>query len=686
LYQIFKNADEKYNSELFDLKKDQISKNLLIDKKVIKSIVEQLYYPECPYEFSVLSVEILGSAYEQFLGKQIKIGKYNKATIEEKPEVRKAGGVYYTPQYIVDYIVENTVGKLIQDKSVDFVSKIKVLDPACGSGSFLIGAYQYLLEWHKNYYGANTKASKGSKNSPVTPEGNLTTAEKKRILLNNIYGVDIDVNAVEVTKLSLLLKCLEGETEASIKNQLSLFNERVLLTLDDNIKSGNSLIDFDFYDSQIDFGHERKIKPFNWQKAFPQVFNSSNGFDVIIGNPPWVDIKGHMPELVKYYFEKYTTCSNRINLYAIFVEKSLKLMNDTAKFGFIIPNSILYQSSYRELRKWILKDFKIESIIRLPDNTFHDVKAETLILTIGKSSSDIKIVIYDRQQKIDKISHTDSTNLYDLDKLDWQSQPSYNFDIFNDESRKILLNKIEKTGISLETICDFTLGITPYDKYKGHTPKQIEGRVFHSTIQKDANYKPLLAGADVKKYFVQWGGSEYISYGNWLAAPRDPKFFIQPRILIRQIISGDPFGIYAAYTEDELYNTQSIFNLVLKDEMSISLKYLLGLINSSLLNFYHRNRFLDISKILFQKILIQNCKKFPIVVDETKKQEQLKIISLVEQLSELIKEKQKTILLSRHELLQGKIDYCENTINKIVYDLYELTSDEIKIIERKVGE
>lgn len=152
-------------------------------------------------------------------------------------------------------------------------------------------------------------------------------------------------------------------------------------------------------------------------------------------------------------------------------------------------------------------------------------------------------------------------------------------------------------------------------------------------------------------------------------------FLFDLRILIRQIISGDPPGIYAAYTEDELYNTQSIFNLVLKDEMCISLKYFLRLINSSATELYHRNRFLDISKILFQKILIQNCKKFPIVVDETKKQEQLKIISLVEQLSELIKEKQKTILLSRHELLQGKIDYCENTINKIVYDLYELTSD-----------
>jgi type I restriction-modification system DNA methylase subunit/REP element-mobilizing transposase RayT len=275
LFELYKKADEKYNSGLFDFKKDQISKNLLIDNKVIKSIITELYYPECPYEFSVLAVEILGSAYEQFLGKVIRITKAHHAIIEEKPEVRKAGGVYYTPQYIVEYIVNNTVGKLVDGKTPKEVSNIKIVDPACGSGSFLIGAYQYLLDWHKHYYTNNGKPTKGKKDSPLTPEGALTTGEKKRILLNNIHGVDIDVNAVEVTKLSLLLKCMEGETQASIGYQLSMFNERVLPTLDNNIKDGNSLIDLDFYSGQLDLGFEKKIKPFNWQKAFPEVFKET---------------------------------------------------------------------------------------------------------------------------------------------------------------------------------------------------------------------------------------------------------------------------------------------------------------------------------------------------------------------------------------------------------------------------
>ena len=269
-------ADQKYNSGLFDFRKDKISNKISIDNKVIKNIISELYYPICPYEFSVLSVEILGSAYEQFLGKQISLSKYGKAIIEEKPEVRKAGGVYYTPQYIVDYIVKNTVGKLIENKTPEEISEIKIADPACGSGSFLIGAYQYLLDWHKNYYSKNSKPSKGIKDNPLTPLGDLTTIEKKRILLNNIYGVDLDSNAVEVTKLSLLLKCMEGETKETIEAQTKLFHDRVLPTLDNNIKSGNSLIDVDYYDNELDFGKEKKVKPFSWQKEFPEVFDRKN--------------------------------------------------------------------------------------------------------------------------------------------------------------------------------------------------------------------------------------------------------------------------------------------------------------------------------------------------------------------------------------------------------------------------
>jgi type I restriction-modification system DNA methylase subunit len=686
LFEQFRKADEKYNSGLFDLNKDKISEQLKIDNKVIKTIITELYYPESPYEFSVLSVEILGSAYEQFLGKVIRITPAHHAKIEEKPEVRKAGGVYYTPQYVVDYIVKNTVGKLIENKTPKEVSKIKIVDPACGSGSFLIGAYQYLLDWHKDYYSGNGKPSKGKKDNPLTPEGNLTTVEKKRILLNNIFGVDIDVNAVEVTKLSLLLKCMEGETEASINHQLKLFHERVLPDLDNNIKSGNSLVDTDFYANELDFGFEKKVKPFNWQKEFSEVFKQG-GFDCVIGNPPWVDLKGHPPELTKYYFDKYKTTENRINLYAIFIERGLQLLNSRGKFGFIIPNSILYQSSYEKLRKLIIENFGIEKIIRMPDNTFQGVKAETVIITIGNETKKAECIIYDRKDTITEISLHNAKEVNYLNTKDCLKNEFASIDIFTNDKIKKLLKKIETGKTDLQNLCDFTLGITPYDKYKGHSQKQIKERVFHSTTKKDKTFKPVLEGSDVTRYFVKWGGKEYLSYGDWLGAPREKRFFTEPRILVRQIVSGNPLRIYAGYTEEELYNTQSIFNIVAKENSNINLKYILALLNSDLMNFYHSNKYLDLSKNLFQKILIQNCKKFPIkIIDDKNKHEKIlhdEIVKLVDQLLKLNEEIREQKLEMKRKLIQRKIDYCESRINEIVYQLYGLTEEEIKIIEGK---
>jgi len=732
LFRHFAEAHEKYNSGLFDFRKDKISALVQVDNKVVKSIINDLYYPESPYEFSVLSVEILGSAYEQFLGKTITIDKGHRAKIEEKPEVRKAGGVYYTPQYVVDYIVKNTVGKLTEGKTPDEVSRIRIVDPACGSGSFLIGAYQYLLDWHKNYYNAHLqsfqKVSKGKKDDVLRPDGNLSTAEKKRILLNNIYGVDLDVNAVEVTKLSLLLKCMEGETEASIANQLSLFNERVLPTLDENIKSGNSLVDTDYYDNQIDFGDEKKIKPFNWKRAFPEVFRIRKpepgqefkrqfrkikllaeeteelinkfkgqagepvpdygfkpGFDAVLGNPPWVDLKGHPAELTAYYFEKYRTTENRINLYAVFIERALGLLNSEGVFGFIIPNSILYQSSYEKLRRYIIGGWGIEKIVRLPDNTFQNVKAETVILTIGQDKSIAECIIYDRRDTITEIDVSNAKYVTHLKSADCLSNEFAVLDIFADEEIKALLKKIESEKTELGLLCDFTLGITPYDKYKGHSGTQISNRVFHSGEKLNDTFKPVLEGADVSRYYVSWGGKEYLSYGEWLGAPREKRFFTEPRILVRQIVSGNPLRIYAGYTSEELYNTQSVFNIVLKSNSTINLKYLLAILNSNLMNFYHENKFLDKSKNLFQKILIQNCKKFPVkTIDKQKKNEskpEQNIIQLADRLLLLNSEYKTSNLPERKEQIKTNIDYCEERINQMVYQLYGLTDEEIKIVE-----
>jgi adenine-specific DNA-methyltransferase len=267
LIHLFAKANAKYNSGLF-ANVDWIDK-VNIDDKVLSHIIVNLYYPDCPYEFSVLPVEILGSIYERFLGKTIRFrtvkGDTHTAIIEEKPEVKKAGGVYYTPQYIVDYIVQNTVGEKIKNKTPQEIASIRICDPACGSGSFLVGAYQYLLDYHLDYYAQTKNVKAALKNGKIYEAAfqayRLTITEKQRILENNIFGVDIDGQAVEVTKLSLYLKLLENESGESTGELFKYSDMTLLLSLEENIKCGNSLVGTDFYDQpNLDLTDDDRIK------------------------------------------------------------------------------------------------------------------------------------------------------------------------------------------------------------------------------------------------------------------------------------------------------------------------------------------------------------------------------------------------------------------------------------------
>ena len=214
-----------------------------------------------------MPVEILGQVYEQFLGKVIRLDERPPREVEDKPEVRKAGGVYYTPTYIVDYIVEHTVGKLLEGKTPKEAASLRILDPACGSGSFLIGAYGYLLDWHLERYLEDGPGKHKRELVEIRPgEHRLSLDERKRILRDNIYGVDIDPQAVEVTKLSLLLKVLEGEAERTRAGSLRPGAHPARPWR--QIKCGNSLIGPDFYDSR---------RPASWTTRRRTASTSSTG-------------------------------------------------------------------------------------------------------------------------------------------------------------------------------------------------------------------------------------------------------------------------------------------------------------------------------------------------------------------------------------------------------------------------
>ncbi len=416
LVEIFQRADQRYNSGLFHFTPekdrseapDELTLGLSIDDKPLKEILKNLYYPESRYEFSVFPAEILGQVYEQFLGKVIRLTSGHRAVVEDKPEVKKAGGVYYTPSYIVDYIVRHTVGKLLEGKergegrgekgegdpgtalgggpglcaglptglAPAQASKLKILDPACGSGSFLIGAYQYLLDWHRDRYVEEDPEKHARGRNPRlyrAPGGDwrLTTTERKRILLNNVYGVDIDPQAVEVTKLSLVLKVLEGETGQGLSNQFRLFHERALPDLGANIKCGNSLIGPDFYQNRqkslLDEDEILRINAFDWKAEFPEIFKGPNpGFDAVIGNPPYVRQEG-VSASKQYFARTYGVYHGLADLYVYFYERALELLKNDAAIGFITSSKFIHSGYGGELRKFIGSHARLEELIDFGD-------------------------------------------------------------------------------------------------------------------------------------------------------------------------------------------------------------------------------------------------------------------------------------------------------------------------------
>jgi TaqI-like C-terminal specificity domain/Eco57I restriction-modification methylase len=588
---------------------------------------------------------------------------------------------------------------LIENKTPKQVAKLRILDPACGSGSFLIGAYQYLLDWHRDWFASHDPKKSATGRNPVlyqAPGGEwkLTTAERKRILLQNIFGVDIDAQAVETTKLSLLLKVLEGESEQTLATQLRFYHERALPDLGRNIKCGNSLIGPDFYEQSemlfLDEGERYRINVFDWNTQFSEIIKAG-GFDAIIGNPPYVDIKT-LPEMdAEYIFATYPSANNRINLFAAFLERSVLLANQSNfRVSMIVPTAVLTQESYKELRKKIIGSYEVVSVVRIPNESFGaaagNVKVDTVILVFGpkpKIPRTIDAISYAGYQRINQIDPSTAHVRARIPRQNWTRPPDFVWALNLGTQEEAILGKCEKGARLLQDCAEFSLGLTPYDKYKGHTESQIRDEVFHADRRKDKTFKPLLRGNDVTRYLVRWNGNRWISYGPWLGAPREGRFFTDKRILVKQIIDWTTKRIWAAITDEELYNTQNAFNLLPKEGWR--LEYLLGLINSRLMTFYHRKKFLDEFKMRFQKILIKDCRRFPIhpisSTNPADKARHDRIVELVERMLALHKQLATAKTAHAKTNIQRQIDATDAQIDKLVYELYDLSADEIKIVE-----
>jgi len=688
LRELFYKADDRYNSGLFHFRHekneaeppDNLTTSLTIDDKPLKDILKRLYYPDSPYEFSVLPADILGQVYEQFLGKVIRLTSDHRATVEDKPEVKKAGGVFYTPTYIVEYIVQNTVGKLLEGKTPRTAEKLRILDPACGSGSFLLGAYQHLLDWHVKWYAENDPEKYARAKKPVLFKGqggawHLTTAERKRILLNNIYGVDIDFQACEVTKLSLLLKVLEGETGETLNYQFKLFHERALPNLGGNIKCGNSLIGPDFYEgkqtSLLDTEEMQRVNAFDWQAEFPDIFKAG-GFDAVIGNPPYIHQREEIISRteIEYFKSKYIFSTFRQNTFALFIEKAFMALRQCGMFSFIVPNYFLSTDNDAALRKFLFENNKAKIILNVKD-VFISATVFCAILVNEKGGISNNIDFYERT--------TDKPTLIGNISGPKCFKPS------RDNGYKLLFKASDKTHSELGLYFQTFMGIVPYRKGYGEpaqTEKIISEKVYNLIEPQASNDYPYYTAADCGFFYLK-DNIRYIRYGRNLAESRDLSVFSGWRIVVQRIIALKPVRLKTNIFYDIAICNSDL--ITIKPKEPINEKYifmLAGILSSKYFGYLLADCNINLKRTVYPKINMKTLLSMPIPrLDEVNEDECKKMNFLVE--SMITVQKQRAEAKTGHEqtLLQRRIDATDKQIDKLVYELYGLTEDEIKIVE-----
>jgi hypothetical protein len=599
--------------------------------------------------------------------------------------------VYYTPTYIVDYIVKHTVGKLLEGKTPKEVEKLRILDPACGSGSFLIGAYQYLLDWHRDWYekdGAE-KHAKGKQPKLYQGKGGmyrLTTPERKRVLTNNIHGVDIDSQAVEVTKLSLLLKVLEGESDRTLQTQL--FHERVLPDLGRNIKCGNSLIGPDFYEQKslsLDDIERARINVFDWEKEFPDIFKSSpsgrgmgeGGFDVVIGNPPY---GASLADEEKRYLGRAYPFVSDFETSQYFLARSRELVRNDGHVSFIVPNTIFLNVYAQAFRHYIATSFCVDQVADLSEmDVFKGATVRTVIPFMRKAKFDnqsVQFVRFDTETTVVILGLQDQGEIVKDDNK-WITS------IAGSVANSIR-DRISAISLPLDEILEVSQGLIPYDKYRGHDENTIKNRIWNADHKKDKTYKPELRGGDVTRYCVEWNRKQWISYGPWLAAPRKQKYFTEPRLLFREITDPKTGLLHVGFTDQEFYNNPGIINCISRGTR-YSLYYMLGIVNSRLLAYLHYSSSPKARKGVFPKILVKDVRELPIRrIDFNKANDSSRhdrVVALVESMLTLYRQLAAAKTPHEQENLKRQIDATDRQIDKLVYELYGLTDEEIKIVE-----
>jgi hypothetical protein len=668
---------------------------------------------------------------------------------------RKGTGAYYTPKPITKYISENTIYPRIIEKTNEILKtekgyketelikdieelfilpattlkeiwdkiilKIRVLDNACGSGAFLLAAANILFELNK-------------KISDKIGAENPDTTLKILILVNNLYGVDINPNGIEIAKLRLWLWLADSYEPGYIKplpnidynlragNSLigyvdlgefkgarltlsDFLQDEEKPTLDNLLKERNDLIceykitwgeeakefkskvqEFDekinnllnadlyreFREKKIEISREEflKLNPFHWGFEFYEVFEldkpkEERGFDVVIGNPPYVKLHNIDKISLKYFFEHYKTAEKKCDLYAFFTERVLKfLLRNKGLLGYIISNTWLNLDSFTNLRRIVAKDNRLIQIVTL-DNPFSKVTVTPIIFFVEKVHLDEYKFLF---------SHFDIFSQCFIDKREISSETifprGYVIDLTISEDSLKILNKISQQSIALENITKLQYGIMTADNEK-----------FVVSEPKTDCHKPLLSGEDIRRFYVNWLGNRYVDYRpeemkkKKTARPGEPGRFERDKKIVFQRYSSTK--LIATLDTSQFYTLGT--TIIGYSTSQYSNEYLLGLINSKLLSWWYGRAFTSPTNYIREfEILPVRTINFS---DPVEKAWHEKMVKLVEQMLELHERLTKTTTETDKAMLQRQIGATDQEIDNLVYQLYELTQEEIAIVE-----
>ncbi len=742
LVKCFNDADARYNSGLFHFNKkderieppDEITPSLKVSPDLTSRIIKELYdgtdLTPTPYDFHAMPVEVLGQMYEQFLGKTIEIDASGVVAIVSKGEDRQARrrqGIYYTPSFVVRYIVKKVLTPLLDGKTPETLGTLRVLDPACGSGSFLLGAYQYLLGWYHDYYDDLYKKTGVLTNLRKADSGTteLVLEERNRILLEHIFGVDLDPQAVEVAKLSLLLEAVKDEPK-SVLDTRTRRAKPALPDLGNNIKCGNSLLGADFPPTKGETKVDReRINRFNWQERFSEVLGEVE-FDAVIGNPPYVRQETLGSEFKDYVKEKYKDVYHGVaDLYVYFFQCAHKLLKPGGYFGMICSNKWMRANYGKPLRQYLTKNTTLREIIDFGElRVFKDAATFPAIVITQKRLSTKQQFTYVAVKRLDfpslekEVQKTGAelderavaggnwalTTAGEIDifeKMKQQSVPlgkyvdgGIHYGIKTGDNEAFFIDRatrrdlIAKDKRSREIIKLFVVG----DDIRKYNIRNLDRYLIFTRHGTDIENYPAIK-KHLSKFRTQlmprpedWNGE-----GEWPGRKPGPykwyeiqdnvayyELFEQPKI-IYPVIAREP---RFTFDTSGLYCNDKAFIIPTND------LYLLGLLNSKLIWAYlkrlcsvlgdaDKGGRLELRRVHIVDLPIRRIDS----KNKSDKAKHKKLVSLVEEILEGNKELVAEDWAHNKERIQGEIASLDEQINQLVYELYDLTPEEIAIVE-----